>query len=156
MTSKEKARDAVTPQAQAVPTTTSIPTKRELVKMAPVRRIRLSTQTPAADMVATVRQLYPGFDASLLSKVERPHQYGVELCEPGMLALYAAYAPLAAPRRRVKERRRLPCRISCRLPEGLYSDLQEVVKAQGYKTMQDWLLVIVQQQIGRAHEPVDA
>lgn len=156
MINKKQPRDAGTPQGKEQPTTASIPSKAELVKMAPVRRIRLSTQTPAADMVATVRQLYPGFDASLLSKVERPHQYGVELCEPGMLALYAAYAPLAVPKRRVKERRRLPCRISCRLPEGLYSDLQEVVKAQGYKTMQDWLLVIVQQQIGRAHESVDA
>lgn len=152
MTSKEKARDAVTPQAQEQPTTASIPSKAELVKMAPVRRIRLSTQTPSADMVQTLRQLYPGFDASLLSKVERPHQYGVELCEPGMLALYAAYAPLATPKRRKPSRRRLPCRIYGRLSEGAYSDLQEAIKADGYRTMQDWLLVMVRKYLAAKRE----
>lgn len=106
-----------------------------------LRELRLSRQIPAKDMVAVVQGIYPKYDKTMQSKCERGGEYGIQLRPDAMEAILVKLAPdwLAAKKRKRGGRHRLTCRISCRLEDGEYALLQQLVKADGFDTMQDWL-----------------
>lgn len=110
-----------------------------------LRELRLSKNIPAKEMVAVVQKIYPKFDKTQLSKCESG-AYGAELPEDAMQALYTAFAPelLTPKKRRHSGRNRLTCRISARLEDDVYSELQQRIRADGYETMQSWLSYVVQ------------
>lgn len=110
-----------------------------------LRELRLAKQIPAKDMVAVVQRLYPKYDKTVQSKCENGEAYGVSLRPDAMAALYAQFAPeLVKPQNAVKrDKHRLTCRISARLETADYEALQQLVAAEGYATMQDWLTATV-------------
>lgn len=116
-----------------------------------LRELRLSKQIPAKDMVAVVQQLYPKYDKTVQSKCENGEAYGVSLRPDAMAALYNRFAPELAQARTAakKDKRRLTCRISARLETADYEALQQLIKADGYTTMQDWLTATVRAYIAR-------
>lgn len=110
-----------------------------------LRELRLSKNIPAKEMVAVVQRLYPKFDKTQLSKCESD-EYGSELPEDAMQALYAVFEPerLAPKKRRRSGRNRLTYRISARLEDDTYRELQQRIRTDGYETMQSWLSDVVQ------------
>ena len=110
-----------------------------------LKELRLSKNIPAKEMVSVVQQLYPKFDKTLLSKCESG-AYGAELPDDALQALYAAFAPelLTPQKRRRSGRNRLTCRISARLEDDVYSELQQRIRADGYDTVQSWISDVVQ------------
>lgn len=116
-----------------------------------LRELRLSKQIPAKDMVAVVQQLYPKYDKTVQSKCENGEAYGVSLRPDAMAALYNRFAPELAQARTAakKDKRRLTCRISARLETADYEALQQLIKAEGYTTMQDWLTATVRAYIAK-------
>lgn len=116
-----------------------------------LRELRLSKQIPAKDMVAVVQQLYPKYDKTVQSKCENGEAYGVSLRPDAMAALYNRFAPELAQARTAakKDTHRLTCRISARLETADYEALQQLVEAEGYATMQDWLTATVRAYIAR-------
>lgn len=144
MSTKERAAPAGTSAAQGEPSTTkSIPSKAELRKMPPLKRLRIEKGLAAQDMTDTVCELYGKFDRFLLSKAENPDDYGVELRDDALIALYARFAPGTALKRPGKEGRKLPRRVAARLSEADHSELQRLIKHDGYATTQDWLAVMI-------------
>lgn len=124
-------------------------------------RMRASQNIPAADMVAVVKELYPRFDKPLLSKVQRPELYGVDLRQDALNALREKYStsavatdadasPEAAPSRSTAhDDHRLKCRIMCRLEDDEYLELLRHIKQDGYHTMQAWLQAMVRRYLKR-------
>ena len=49
--------------------------------------------------------------------------------------------------RKKKDCHRLTCRISCRLETEEYAKLKRLVEAEGYGTMQDWLVARIRKYI---------
>ena len=105
-----------------------------------LRELRLSKNIPAKEMVAVVQKIYPKFDKTQLSKCESD-EYGSELPEDAMQALYAVFAPdrLTQKKRRRSGKNCLTCRISARLEDDAYRELQQRIRADGYDTVQSWL-----------------
>ena len=103
------------------------------------------------EVVQTVRTLYPKFDKPLLSKCKATEKYGIILAQDAMDRLYDRFLPKEEPQKpdapsKQKTRHgqhRLNCRISCRLPDTDYQRLQELIRADGYSTMPDWLTGVV-------------
>lgn len=115
-----------------------------------IRALRLGLGIPAKDLADAIREVYPKFDKSLLSKVEHGLDYGICVRADIMDALYAKFAPeLLEPRKRARRGgNRLTCRISARLTNEAYGALQRQMEADGYPTAQDWLTAMVAQYIG--------
>lgn len=105
-----------------------------------LREMRLGKEIPVTDMVAIVRQRYPGYDKHLQSKAERSHHYGIRLCDDAMEDLRVKYAPAEEPVKQPRpDKRTLPCRISCRMSVLDYNLLMDLITADGFSTTQDWL-----------------
>jgi len=122
-----------------------------------LRKLRLSKKLPAKEMVAVVKELYPKYDKTIQSKCERGDEYGIRIREDAMEALYLKFAPeqLQEIKRKQSGGHKLKCRISCRLPDDTYTELQRYIKEDGFKTMQDWLSDTVEKYVRRkrrAHE----
>ena len=123
-----------------------------------LRKLRLETKTPAKEMVKVVRGIYPKYDKSMQSKCERGDEYGVQIRPDALNALYKVFAPEKMEREEPKPKssgHRLSCRISCRLEDEIYADLVQYIKADGYKTMQDWLSDVVSDYISSKKNGVD-
>lgn len=114
-----------------------------------LRELRVTKQIPAKDMVAVVQTLYPKYDKTVQSKCENGEAYGVTIRPDAMHALYERFAPerLEPPKRTRYGQHRLTCRISCRLEDGDYAALQQLIEASGCATVQDWLTGIVRKLI---------
>ena len=110
-----------------------------------LRRLRVSQGIPAKEMVEVVQRIYPKYDKTIQSKCENGDVYGIMLRPDAMNALHKAFPAKAAekPKRPKGERHRYTCRISARLPETDYGQLQQRIKADGYSTMQSWLTAVV-------------
>lgn len=121
----------------------SIPGKDELRKMPPVKRLRVQKGLADDQIIDQVTGLYPYFNVLALHYAENAEEYGLDLRDDAMNALYAAFAPELAPKKPRRERRKLTRRIQGRLSESDYRALQEYIKRLGYQTMQDWLAVTV-------------
>ena len=100
-------------------------------------------------MVAVVQTLYPKYDKTVQSKCENGEAYGVTIRPDAMTALYKRFAPerLEPPKRTRHGQHRLTCRISCRLEDGDYAALQQLIEASGCATVQDWFTGIVRKLI---------
>ena len=120
-----------------------------------LRDLRIAKQIPAKDMVAVVQTLYPKYDKTVQSKCENGDAYGVSIRPDAMKALYEQFAPerLEAPKRTRHGQHRLTCRISCRLENEDYEALQQLIKASGCATVQDWLTGIVRGLIEKGVTP---
>lgn len=112
-----------------------------------LRELRLSRKLPAKDMVSVVQELYPKYDKTMQSKCERGDEYGIQIRKDAMEALYAQFAPELLKKK--KDGHKYTCRISCRLPDEDYADLQEFIRADGFDTMQSWLTHIVRRYLKR-------
>lgn len=120
-----------------------------------LKYLRTQKKVLAKDMVAVVQELYPKYDKTVQSKCENGDVYGVSLRPDAMEALYTRFAPelLSKPlKRRRADNRRLTCRISARLEKADYEALQQLIRANGYATMQDWLTDTVRRCIAEAGE----
>lgn len=107
-----------------------------------LKKLRLEKNIPAKDMVFVVKELYPKYDKTVQSKCENGKAYGVCLLPDAEDAIRDKFAPELKTKRK-KDTHRLTCRISCRLENEVYEELQRNVKSEGYSTMQDWLTDVV-------------
>jgi len=116
-----------------------------------LRELRISKQLPAKEMVAVVRGMYPKYDKTMQSKCERGDEYGVRIRQDALEALYAKFDPgrLIKDKKQAADGHKLKCRISCRLPDDVYAELQQFIKADGFKTTQDWLTHTVERYLRR-------
>lgn len=119
----------------------SIPAKRRPVNA--LAKLRADKNIPGGVVVGAVKKLYPKFSKALLSMCEHTSMYGVELAEPAMIALIAAYAPEMAKNKAKTKRSKLPYRIYGRLSEADAREFEQAKKADGYKSTQAWILVAV-------------
>ena len=115
-----------------------------------LRDLRISQQLPAKDIVAVVQAIYPKYDKTLQSKCERGDEYGIQLRQDAMAALLAKFSPcLIQTATKKGDGHKLTSRISCRLSDEEYAELQQFVKAEGFDTMQAWLACRVRKYIKR-------
>ena len=91
----------------------------------------------ANEVTAVIRSHRGKFDASLLSKVERPGEYGVQLV-PSVAKIVQAAFGYEPRRERKSDNRALPCRVSFRLSPAEYSGLQTSISADGFDSFQAW------------------
>ena len=129
-------------------TKTSVPAGLAHVKN-PLKRLRLMTGLPSSTLVRTVREMYPRYDKYLQSKCERTEEYGVTLCKEALDTLIAAYAPGMDRKPPRTENRARPCRVYCRLAEADYGQLQLLIQAKGFGTMQEYMHQLLIRQIRR-------
>ena len=102
-----------------------------------LKDLRILSGIPAPVIADAVKQVFPKFDRYLLSKVEQPDLYGVALLPRGMKAV-RALAPEITPKK--KDGHRNQFRIYCRMDEATYKALIAQISADGFKTVQDWML----------------
>lgn len=106
-----------------------------------LKELRAERGIMAKDMVSVVRSIYPKYDKTIHSKVERGREYGIDLRADAMTALGSAFS--FEPNLPVKKKRAyahlLTRRISCRLTDSDYDLLQLRLRSDGYKTVQAWL-----------------
>lgn len=114
-----------------------------------IRALRLAKNIPAKDIAETIRELYPKFDKTVLSKCEHGDEYGVVIKDDALAAVYAKFAPGALePSKATRHgKHRLTCRVSARLDGELYAALQQQMRADGYATTQDLLADLVRRYI---------
>lgn len=117
-----------------------------------LRELRISRQLPAKEMVAVVQAIYPKYDKTLQSKCERGNEYGIQLRRDAMDALHARFSTetKTEPAKKKKgDGHKLTCRISCRLTNEDYAELQQFIKDDGFDTMQAWLTHRIRKYIKR-------
>lgn len=104
----------------------------------------------STDIVDTVKERYPKFDKPLLSKCKNGNVYGIDLRPDAVQELRGKYIPQEETAEKPRRKRdssghKLTRRIQCRLPDGQFDALQRYIRADGYKTMQDWMTERVNQ-----------
>ena len=93
-----------------------------------------------------VQTLYPGYDRFLHSKVDNGAKYGVRLRADAERLLLEHFAE--KPRKSPKTvRRSKPCRITARLSEPVFEQLQRAMRESG-QTMQTYIEQIIIQHLG--------
>lgn len=117
-----------------------------------LKALRLRTGLPAKSFVDTVKTIYPKYDKTVQSKAENTKDYGVMLAPDAMRLLKETFEP--TPPQKPAERRksgehRLKCRVTCRLEDGVYQQLQHAMNASGYHTMQDFLTALLTEHLGK-------
>lgn len=111
-----------------------------------IQRLRLERHIPVRDMVEMVQTLYPGYDRFLHSKVDNGAKYGVRLRADAERLLLEHFAE--KPRKPPKTvRRSKPCRITARLSEPVFEQLQRAMRESG-QTMQTYIEQIIIQHLG--------
>ena len=135
--------------------TKSIPAGIENVNN-PLKRLRLITGLSASSLVSKVQEAYPKYDKHLHSKCERTEEYGVTLCEEGMELLLNAYGPERPKTAPQRYNRRTPCLVSCRLTREEFAQLQQVITASGYDSMQAFVAKVLRGYIRRYEKSKEA
>lgn len=103
------------------------------------REERDVSQIAAANVI---KEIHPGMDKHLLSKVENPDKYGIRLTNSAERALEDAF-PTTVIKARRADRHRNKKKVQCRMSERLYERLQRALNKAGYNTMQDGLEFII-------------
>ena len=103
-----------------------------------IKKARLQSGMELAPVAKAIRLEFPGFDLYLLSKAENGGRYGIRLLPR---AQELALAAMGMKKR--SDRRRLPCRVYCRLSRTRYRRLQTAQEALGYASMQDAIADII-------------
>lgn len=106
-----------------------IPAKPLAVKN-DLAELRTSKNLQAKEMIEVVSAIYPKYDKFIQSKVEHGDEYGIQLRNDAMDALYEKFAPERR-KRHSKPNRRKANRIFARLSDDVYARLQQAVKANG-------------------------
>ena len=117
-----------------------------------LRELRLAKEVPAQAMVDIVRQMYPRYDKHLQSKAERSRLYGIRICDDAMDALYKAFAPEKAKRRK-PEKRTHPCRLVCRVSAEDFILIKALMQQEGISTIQDWLYSLIKKYLNAKGVP---
>lgn len=73
--------------------------------MIDLKSFREERNVAACDIVAVMREQYPGYDKTLQSKVERPDRYGIRLVNDAERLIDEAFAKTAQEARRRDNRR---------------------------------------------------
>ena len=89
----------------------------------------------SAQVVSVMREQYSGYDKYLNSKVERPEKYGVRLVNDAERLLEEAFTKTVEISCK-RDRRKLPCRIQCRMTRTKFERLQQALKREGFDTVQ--------------------
>lgn len=109
-----------------------------------LRAIRVISNTKAAVIAETVKELYPRHNRQLLSHCEHGEETGVMLRPDALNLLKAKYCPeyIGKPVRLPAERqtpwRSRTRQICCRLSDDKFAALQRLLKRAGV-TAQDWM-----------------
>ena len=90
------------------------------------------------EVVAVLKQKYPGFDKPLWSKCRHPDKYGIELSKEAKKAI-AEIAPQISPKKRDARSKGRSNRLTCRTSSGVFTALQRTVEAHDGWTVQDVL-----------------
>lgn len=108
-------------------------------------RAQRDPQIMVKEVVPVIQTKFPKYDAQLHSKVERPDNYGIELCKEAEAAVRAhfGFKEEAPQKPRKADRRTLPSKISCRLEKDEYDRLQIAIREDDFNTVQDWLRSMV-------------
>ena len=115
-----------------------------------LKRLRVSKNISAKEMVEVIKALYPKYDKTIQSKCENGKSYGVSLRKDAEEAIINRFAPEI--KKYKKDDHRLTCRISCRLEDEVYHELMKNVKTDGYITIQSWLTDVVRKYNGEKKE----
>lgn len=107
-----------------------------------VKDFRTERGLTSTQVVAVMREQYPGYDKYLNSKVENPERYGVRIVNDAERLLEEAFAK-TAPEPRKRDYRRLPQRIQCRLSKTEYARLQRALRRNGFDTLQAGMTYII-------------
>lgn len=101
------------------------------------------------DIVAAVQEIHCKYDKTLHSKCKRGAEYGIQLRRSAIDAVTRKLGAVVhtAPKCCKSDKRTLSRRISCRLSESVYGELQLSIQEDGYDTMQDFLLHLVRDYI---------
>lgn len=105
----------------------------------------LRETVPAKEMVAVIQQLYPKYDKTVQSKCDHGDEYGIQLRPDAEKAVLKRFAPEAA-ERRYGDRHKPAPRITCRVSDADYSELQQALKADGL-TVQAWMSAKIEEYI---------
>lgn len=121
-----------------------------------LRSLRLEKRLSLAEMARVVRRRYPKCERTLINKCEHGDQYGVQLKAQAMRDLMAEFAPeelsVCGEKAARREFRRLPFRIYGRLSKSDYEALQRAMRADGYATVQEWILAAVRRYLAGRKE----
>lgn len=105
----------------------------EVIEM-DVKSYRLAHGLSVKDIVATLRNEYPGYNKATHCMVEHPGRYGVKLL-PGAEQMLRERTG-----GRTGDRHRNKYRLTCRVTESRYSEVKQAVDADGrFPTVQAWL-----------------
>ncbi|MCL2220979.1 MAG: hypothetical protein FWC20_01840 [Oscillospiraceae bacterium] len=110
-----------------------------------LKQIRLESGKKMMDVVEAVKPICPAFDKAMLSKCENGYKYGIKIDPKIMNAIIEFCAPdnIDEVKRRVRGGNKMPHRVSCRLERSVYTKLQQRMKVQGFTTMQDLLMHLI-------------
>lgn len=100
-----------------------------------------------SEIVEVVREIYKGFDKSLISKCKKFEHYGVGLRAPAVALLRERFG-LNAPEPPAQPRRQRPNRCQCRLADDLYASLQRHLARTG-QTMQAYLEDLIRDHLNK-------
>lgn len=143
------------PQAQTIEPTNNVDqTPEDVNPHNALRELRLGREIPAADMVAVVSKLYPGYDKPLQSKCERSHYYGVQICNDAMNALYKVFSPEKATTPKKPDIRTNPHRLVCRVSTQDYNRVKTLMQREGFSTVQDWLYSLIKKHLDAKGVPL--
>ena len=94
------------------------------------------------EIVETVREIFPKYNKSLLTKCERPAEYGIELRPKAVELLRERFGEIKAK----NDGHKLTTRLACRVPDAIYSTFKEIAEATGntvnslaYELVRDYL-----------------
>lgn len=113
-----------------------------------VKTFRAERGISQPDAVRVIREIHPGMDKHLLSKVENPDRYGVRLTNSAEQALEDAFTTTACKPRK-PEARRKPMRIQCRMSKAQYERLQQALNRAGYDTIQRGIEAIISEWLNK-------
>lgn len=107
-----------------------------------------------ADMIRALRGSYRKYGGATNAMVNNPESYGVCLL-PEAEKILAANFGYANGLSAVKEKpvrkaamRRRPNRLSVYLTDDMYCQIRDMMKLEGYETVQDFLLKILEEYLG--------
>lgn len=101
-----------------------------------------TTNLSDKQLVAAIRDLCPGYDKTLHSKVKKPEKYGIRhIKEVERLLMALSLGDAAKPRR--SDNRRLQGKITYRISNDRLRLLQQALKADGFDTMQGGMEYLV-------------
>ena len=102
--------------------------------------------------IATLNNKYPKFGKATMTMICNPQDYGVRLvsdAESELINAFGWHAGLAERRRRSESKRKKKNKLTLRLDDSLYRQLQEVYHRTAFASMQDMLEAAVVEFINR-------